>query len=41
MKRAMQKWRDTLPYNSHYWKSSGVGRIRLIEKTCQSISDKV
>ena len=28
-------------YISHYRKSSGVGRIRLICKACRSISDKV
>ncbi|VFN02811.1 MAG: hypothetical protein BECKG1743D_GA0114223_104003, partial [Candidatus Kentron sp. G] len=27
--------------NSHYRKSSGVSRIRLICKACRSISDKV
>ncbi|VFM98302.1 MAG: hypothetical protein BECKG1743D_GA0114223_101952 [Candidatus Kentron sp. G] len=27
--------------NSHYRKSSGVDRIRLIEKACRSISGKV
>ncbi|VFM96442.1 MAG: hypothetical protein BECKG1743D_GA0114223_102234 [Candidatus Kentron sp. G] len=26
---------------SHYWKSSGVGRVRLIRKARRSISDKV
>ncbi|VFM99735.1 MAG: hypothetical protein BECKG1743E_GA0114224_102771, partial [Candidatus Kentron sp. G] len=32
---------DRLLDISHYWKSSGVSRIRLIEKARQSISDKV
>ncbi|VFN02121.1 MAG: hypothetical protein BECKG1743E_GA0114224_104743 [Candidatus Kentron sp. G] len=33
--------RNFLQYISHYRKSSGVSRIRLICKACRSISDKV
>ncbi|VFN02089.1 MAG: hypothetical protein BECKG1743D_GA0114223_103351, partial [Candidatus Kentron sp. G] len=33
--------RNPIRANSHYRKSSGVGRIRLIRKACRSISDKV